>query len=72
MAFNANHVTEEYTNNIALPKSNIPQDSTQLDSREIIFLLEVLKKSQFIGEQVEIVYTSILKLQNQYIAQTKK
>jgi hypothetical protein len=72
MAFNANHVTEEHTNNITLSKSNTSQDSNQLDSREIIFLLEVLKKSQFVGEQVEIVYTSILKLQNQYIAQTKK
>jgi hypothetical protein len=71
MGFTANHVTEINTNNIASSQNTNQNDPHQLDSKEIVFLLEVLKRSQFIGEQVEVVYNSILKLQNQYIRQTK-
>lgn len=72
MAFAAKHVTEEKTNNIVSSNNSTDNDPNQLDVREIAFLLEILKRSQFVGEQVEIVYGSILKLQNQYLKQTKK
>jgi hypothetical protein len=72
MAFNAKHVTEENTNNLVSTQNIQHTDANQLNVREIAFLLEILKKSQFVGEQVEIVYGSILKLQNQYLKQTNQ
>ena len=73
MAFNATHV--EGTNVVTAPSTSpkeIQNDPNQLDTRELVFLLEILKKTQFVGEQVEIVYGSVLKLQNQYIKLTNK
>lgn len=46
--------------------------SNKLAPDEIAFLLEILKKSTFFGENVEIVYNTALKLQSQYIEQTKQ
>jgi hypothetical protein len=46
-------------------------DPNQLSPEEIEFLLNQLKSVTIIGEQVEMFYNLIIKLQNQYIEQTK-
>ena len=60
---------------VAAPKAeenNTPTPATdnQLSAQELAFLINTLKKANLIGEQVEFMYTLILKLQNQYIAQS--
>lgn len=56
-------------NNIEVKKQdNIPQNKTEnnnLTKEELIFLLHILKDTTFKGESVEILYNTILKLQNQ-------
>ena len=47
-------------------------DSNQLNPQEIASLLEILKRATFMGEQVEVVYNMVLKLQNQYTQQVDK
>ena len=44
----------------------------QLTSSEIASLLDIIKQTTFVGEQVEFVYNMVLKLQQQYIHQTQK
>ena len=48
------------------------KEQNALSTEEIAFLLELLKKSTFVGEHVETVYNTALKLQNQYLEQSKK
>lgn len=45
------------------------RDPNSLNQNEIAFLLEILKRSSFTGEQIELVYNLVVKLQNQYIQQ---
>ena len=47
-------------------------DPNQLTSSEIASLLDIIKQTTFVGEQVEFVYNMVLKLQQQYIRQTQK
>jgi hypothetical protein len=56
-----------------LKTQNTPTLDTenQLSAQELAFLLDGLKKTTFLGEQVEVVYNLIMKLQNQYIDQAK-
>ena len=56
------------------PNSQIttPDALNQLSSQELIFLLDTLKRCVFTGEQVEVMYNTVLKLQNQYLEQNKK
>jgi hypothetical protein len=49
----------------------ITSDSNQLNAKEIAVLLDMIKRSTFLGENVEAVYNMILKLQNQYTNQNK-
>jgi len=49
-----------------------PDASNQLSTQELIFLLDTLKRCVFTGEQVEVMYNTVLKLQNQYLEQNKK
>ena len=49
-----------------------PTSSDELNARELEFLLSILKEINFKGANVEVVYSTILKLQNKYIEQTKK
>lgn len=42
-------------------------DNKQLTTAEIEFLLSLIKQSVFKGDQIEIVYNTTLKLQNQHI-----
>jgi hypothetical protein len=48
-----------------------PQLSNQLNSEELEVLLSLIKKSSFLGEDIEPLYNMVVKLQNQYIEQTK-
>jgi|LauGreDrversion4_2_1035121.scaffolds.fasta_scaffold716304_2 hypothetical protein len=46
-------------------------DVNQLNTQELEFLLNTLKQTMILGEHVEMFYNLIIKLQNQYIDQTK-
>ena len=49
----------------------VPGVSNQLTSGEIEVLLSLIKRSNFLGEDIEPLYNMVLKLQNQYLEQTK-
>lgn len=53
-------------------KVSAPQYDNQLLPIEIEFLLGSVKVATFTGSQVEVVYNTIIKLQNQYIQKTQK
>ena len=48
-----------------------PVNENQLSPEEIEFLLNALKTTTIMGEHVEMFYNMVVKLQNQYIEQTK-
>ena len=50
-----------------------PQEPTpnQLSQQEIEVLLSMIKRTTFLGEDIEPLYTLIIKLQNQYLEQNK-
>lgn len=48
------------------------QDQNQLSPQEIQLALSLLKQSTIKGEQVEIFYNLVLKLQNQFISFNKE
>jgi hypothetical protein len=54
---------------MASVSGNQPMGTTteSLNISEISFLLEVIKQSQFSGQDVEIVYNTVIKLQKQYL-----
>lgn len=63
MAFNAgNFITSEKTD---------VNDQYNLTLEEIQLILASLRNSTFKGEHVELLYNTVLKLQNQYIKQQK-
>lgn len=45
--------------------------SNQLTPEEIEVILSLIKRSNFLGEDLEPLYNLVLKLQNQYLEQTK-
>lgn len=49
-----------------------PNLEYRLSQGELLFLLDLVKRASFVGEQVELVYTTVYKLQNQYLEQNKK
>ena len=54
------------------PKSPQPElSSNQLSQQEIEVLLSMIKRTTFLGEDIEPLYTLIIKLQNQYLEQNK-
>ena len=63
MSFTAGRI--ENQNNIK------PQtiSTNQLTSKEIEVLLSLIKKTSFLGEDIEPLYHMVVKLQNQYIEQ---
>ena len=69
MAFISNQL---HVSNQPNPQITTPDTLNQLSSQELIFLLDTLKRATFTGEQVEIMYNTTLKLQNQYLEQNKK
>ena len=48
----------------------VPKD--ELNVRELEFLLLLIKTNVFRGEDVELVYNTVLKLQNQYVEKQQK
>ena len=46
-------------------------DVNRLNQQELEFLLNTLKQTMVKGEHVELFYNLIIKLQNQYVEQTK-
>lgn len=48
-----------------------PLSSEQLTTSEIEVLLSLIKRSTFLGEDIENLYNLVIKLQKQYIEQTK-
>jgi hypothetical protein len=50
---------------------NQQTDSPTLTQQEIEFLLYMIKEVSFKGENVELLYSVVSKLQKQYLAQTK-
>ena len=70
MGFSANNiVVGKQINNDIQEKSLAP---SQLNTKELEIILSLIKRSTFLGEDIEILYNMIIKLQNQYIEQTKK
>lgn len=65
MAFTANNVQTLNNNNTT------PLILSQLNAKELEVLLSLIKVSTFLGEDVEIIYNMVIKLQNQYLEQTK-
>tara|TARA_R110000822_G_scaffold126243_1_gene261458 strand:+ start:158 stop:409 length:252 start_codon:yes stop_codon:yes gene_type:complete len=48
-----------------------PLSSDQLSTSEIEVLLSLIKRSTFLGDDIENLYNLVVKLQKQYIEQTK-
>jgi hypothetical protein len=63
MSFTANHIEG------LSPNQNIPLSSNQLTVKEIEVLLSMIKRTTFLGEDIEPLYNLVVKLQNQYIEQ---
>ena len=55
-----------------IPNNNNINSNNELNTQELEFLLTMIKNTTFKGEYIEIVYNTILKLQNKYMEQTKK
>jgi PHD/YefM family antitoxin component YafN of YafNO toxin-antitoxin module len=51
--------------------SNPTPLANQLNAAELELLLTVIKRSQFLGEHVELVYNTTVKIQNQFLERTK-
>ena len=51
------------------PQTELPPN--QLSQQEIEVLLSMIKRTTFLGEDIEPLYTLIIKLQNQYLEQNK-
>jgi hypothetical protein len=66
MSFIAGHVDGD--NNL---KKQQPLPSNQLTAKEVEVLLSMIKRTTFLGEDIEPLYNLVVKLQNQYIEQTK-
>jgi predicted XRE-type DNA-binding protein len=66
MSFNASNVVikDKITSNIENPLS-----PNQLNKKEIEVLLSVIRRSTFLGEDIEPLYNMIVKLQNQHLEQ---
>jgi hypothetical protein len=60
-------IINKLSNAISTP----PVNENLLSGEEMDFLLNALKTTTIMGEQVEMFYNMVVKLQNQYIEQTK-
>jgi hypothetical protein len=70
MAFTANNV-QILDNNVQILNNPTPLIPSQLNAKELEVLLSLIKVSTFLGEDVEAIYNMVIKLQNQYLEQTK-
>ena len=70
MAFSSNNLkTTEIVKESPVPTQ--AQLSPQLNLKELEILLSLVKKSTFLGEDIEPLYNMVIKLQTQYLEQTK-
>lgn len=70
MGFTASHI--EIANIIEKTNPELPkQFPANLSAKELEIILTLIKKSSFLGEDIEIIYNMVIKLQNQYLEQTK-
>ena len=72
MAFTSRNivVSEQEQQKPVQTNTNLPTPK-QLNARELEILLSLIKKSTFLGEDIEPLYIMVIKLQNQYLEQTK-
>ena len=68
MAFSAQNVVVKDKTTSKIENTLSPN---QLSLGEIEILLSLIKRSTFLGEDLEPLYNMVIKLQNQYIEQTK-
>lgn len=56
-----------------LENNNVPttSNSNKLEKEELELLINLIKRSSFLGEHVEIIYNIVLKLQNQFLEENK-
>jgi hypothetical protein len=66
MGFNAAHVVGQQSERI-----DNPLYSSQLSAKEIEVMLSIVKRTTFLGEDIEPLYNLVVKLQNQYTEITK-
>ena len=66
MGFNANNVKGDTRQYLSTPTS-----SNQLTTQEIEVLLSIIKRTTFLGEDIEPLYNLIIKLQIQHTEQNK-
>ena len=74
MGFNSNNTV--IGNKIQQPEiivqSSVPVSvQNQLNAQELALLMDIIKQTSFLGEHIELTYNTIIKLQNQYLQQTK-
>ena len=60
-----NIFSQEINKNTQIPASN------KLSKEELELLLALIKRSQFLGEHVEVIYNMVVKIQNQYLEGSK-
>ncbi len=65
MSFTANYIEGQPQQN------NTPLSSNQLTGMEIEVLLSMIKRTTFLGEDIEPLYNLVNKLQTQYTEQSK-
>lgn len=53
-------------------KQSTQAPENELSLQELEYLLNVLKSAQLVGDQVEMFYIMVVKLQNQYVKQAAK
>ena len=70
MSFNASNVVIHKGESTTQNKENTLSPD-QLTLKEIEILLSLIKRSTFLGEDIEPLYNMVIKLQNQYLEQTK-
>lgn len=58
-------------NKLQPPSSPPPPQVENLSIDEIEFILNLIKNSNFKGEELDVVYRAVIKLQNQYIVLNK-
>lgn len=52
--------------NVNVPEKVLGNNSNDLSLEELQFILLLIRDSSFKGENVQVVYNTVLKLQNQY------
>lgn len=51
----------------SVKKPNLPSSKDNLDKQELTLILNMIKETKFKGEDIELLYKLVIKLQNQYL-----